>query len=260
MTIWDSLKSFFSGQAIKPIQFKESWTVYLRNNLPLYQKLTNQLRDSLHEKIAQFVSTKYFEGCSDLELTDEMILTVAGQACLLIIKHDGAPYPNLKTVLLYPTTFSSSVDEIDIHGVVTRRSIHRLGESWNNGTVILAWDSVLHGAKNIYDGHNVTFHEFVHQLDQENGRTDGIPAMENSQAYHTWAQVLDDGYERLLDKAERGKRTVIDKYGTTNVAEFFAVATEAFFEKPTQLKKKQPAIYRELKAYYAIDPASWFSQ
>ena len=260
MAIWETLKTFFIGQGKRDVRFEEAWIDCLTQNLPLYSKLPNELKGMLHKKIGRFVSTTYFEGCADLELTDEMILTVAGQACLLVLQHNDPPYPNLKTVLLYPTTFSSSVDEIDIHGVETRRTLHRLGESWGNGTVILAWDSVLHGAKNIYDGHNVTFHEFAHQLDQENGRTDGIPIMENTQAYHTWGQVLGNGYQQLLNKSERGKKTAMDKYGTTNIAEFFAVATEAFLEKPRQLKKNQPDIYRELQSYYRIDPAHWFSQ
>jgi len=189
-----------------------------------------------------------------------MILTVAGQACMLIINHQGAPYPNLKTVLLYTSTFSSTVKGYDINGVVTEREVHRLGESWSNGTVILAWDSVQHGARNIYDGHNVTLHEFAHQLDQETGRTDGVPFLEHHEAYRTWGTVLGYGHEKLVENAERGKKTALVHYGATNIAEYFAVATESFFEKPRQLLKKRPELYKELLEYYKLDPVSWFTK
>ena len=206
MSIWESLKTIFINKDPIDVVFKEEWITYLNSNLPLYSRLPNDLTLRLREKIGEFISTTYFEGCGELELTDEMILTVAGQACMLIINHQGAPYLNLKTVLLYTSTFSSTVKDYDINGVVTEREVHRLGESWSNGTVILAWDSVQHGARNIYDGHNVTLHEFAHQLDQETGRTDGVPFLEHHEAYRTWGTVLGYGHEKLVENAERGKK------------------------------------------------------
>ena len=125
------------------------------------------------------------EGCNGLELTEGMILTVAAQACLLVIHREGDPYPGLKVVYLYPTTFSSVQKQVDAMGVVTEGEVHRLGESWKMGTVVLAWDSVEQGARNIHDGDNVTFHEFAHQLDHEDGATDGAPGLPNRQAYRS---------------------------------------------------------------------------
>ncbi|MDG2169286.1 MAG: zinc-dependent peptidase [Opitutales bacterium] len=260
MSIWETLKSLFLGDNPIEAVFKDEWISSLQHNLPLYAKLPPELQLSLLEKIGQFVSTTYFEGCGDLELTDEMIISVAGQACILILKHDGPPYPNLKTVLLYPSTFQSVVRERDPMGVVTEREVRRLGESWSNGTVILAWDSVQRGARNIQDGHNVTMHEFAHQLDQEDGNTDGVPFLESREAYRTWGAVLGDGYSKLVDRTERRKKTVLDKYGATNLAEYFAVATEAFFEKPRQMQRKRADLYEELKDYYQLDPVEWFSK
>jgi len=260
MSIWESLKTIFINKDPIDVVFKEEWITYLNSNLPLYSRLPDDLTLRLREKIGEFISTTYFEGCGELELTDEMILTVAGQACMLIINHQGAPYPNLKTVLLYTSTFSSTVKGYDINGVVTEREVHRLGESWSNGTVILAWDSVQHGARNIYDGHNVTLHEFAHQLDQETGRTDGVPFLEHHEAYRTWGTVLGYGHEKLVENAERGKKTALVHYGATNIAEYFAVATESFFEKPRQLLKKRPELYKELLDYYKLDPVSWFTK
>jgi Mlc titration factor MtfA (ptsG expression regulator) len=251
MTIWETLKAFFIKTPTIEIEFQDEWITYLENNLPLYAQFPAELRLRVHEKIRQFVATTFFEGCNGLELTDEMILTIAGQACILIINRDGRPYPNLNTVLIYPSTFSSR----DAHD---GSRTHRLGESWSNGTVILAWDSVEHGARNIFDGHNVTLHEFAHQLDSELGSTDGVPLHHDKAAYHTWGQVMHDGYAELVDNADQGRKTVLDHYGATNPAEYFAVATEAFFEKPKQMLKKRPELYEQLKGYYRLDPVKWF--
>jgi MtfA peptidase len=260
VTIWEALKALFLGKEPVDVVFRDEWVEYLTANLPLYSRFPDELKSRLQEKIGEFVATTYFEGCGGLELTDEMILTVAGQACILIVNHDGPPYPNLKTVLLYPSSFSSIVKERDPLGVVTERKVHRLGESWSNGTVILAWDSVQHGARNIFDGRNVTLHEFAHQLDQETGRTDGVPMLGNHEAYRTWGTVLGEGHEELIKNAEQGLRTVLNHYGATNIAEYFAVATEAFFEKPRHLKRKRPLLYLELQNYYKLDPILWFSK
>lgn len=257
MSIWESLKTLFISKEPIDKVFKEEWIHYLINNLPLYSRLPDELKLKVREKIGEFIATTYFEGCGDLELSDEMILTVAGQACMLIINHEGPPYPNLKSVLLYPSTFSSIVKVRDHMGVVTEEEVHRLGESWGNGTVILAWDSVKHGAQNIQDGHNVTMHEFAHQLDQETGRTNGVPFLEHNEAYRTWGIVLSEGFEKLVQNAEKRRKTVLDHYGATNIAEYFAVATEAFFEKPRQLSKKRPDLYNELKDFYKLDPIEW---
>lgn len=255
--IWETLKEWFLENEPKTVEFKDEWIVYLVDHLPLYSRLPDELRVEVHEKIARFVTTTYFEGCGGLELTNEMVLTVAGQACLLIVNHPGDPYPNLKSVLLYPSAFSSVQKRVNESGVETREVVHRLGESWSNGTVVLAWDSVARGARNIFDGRNVAFHEFAHQLDQENANSDGVPYLADPQAYHTWGEVLGKGYEKLVDKAERGKKSIFDHYGATNIAEFFAVATETFFEKPRQMNKKHPVLYRELKDYYQLDPLEW---
>jgi Mlc titration factor MtfA (ptsG expression regulator) len=133
----------------------------------------------------------------------------------------------------------------------------RLGESWGSGTVVLSWDHVKGGAMNFRDGHNVAIHEFAHQLDQEDGVSDGTPCLENRSAYSEWARVLSRDYETLRDKAGKGRKSVMDKYGATNPAEFFAVATETFFEKPRQLHKKHPDLYEELREYYRVNPLCW---
>ncbi|RYD43851.1 MAG: zinc-dependent peptidase, partial [Verrucomicrobiaceae bacterium] len=251
--IWETLKEWFGG-GTEPVVFREEWHAMLQRNVPLYARLPEDIRVRLDERIARFISTIRFEACGDLELTEEMILTVAAQACLLVIHRDGPPYPDLRVVYLYPSTFSSVQKSVDSMGVVTEGRISRLGESWETGTVVLSWDSVEHGASNVFDAQNVTFHEFAHQLDHEDGSTDGAPGLPSRAAYQSWARVFRKNYADFLGLLEDGKRTVMDSYGATNPAEFFAVATETFFEKPGQLARKRPELYEEMRKYYDLDP------
>ncbi len=255
--IWQKIKELFSGGESVEAVFKEEWVGLLKENVPLYSCLPEELRPLLHERIARFVSSTRFEGCNGLDLTEEMILTVAAQACMLVLHRTGEPYPELRNVYLYPCTFRSVVKSQDAFGVVTEAEVHRLGESWESGTVILAWSSVEHGARNIQDARNVTFHEFAHQLDHENGSTDGAPSLPSRAAYRSWARVFQENYADFHDMLERGKKTLLDPYGATNPAEFFAVVTETFFEKPKQLRRKRPELYDEMKEFYGVDPETW---
>lgn len=240
---------------LKP--FPEGWKTILEKNIPLYRRLPEKLQAELQERVKEFIATKHFEGCGGLEVTEEMMVTVAGQACMLLLNRKAKCYPKLSSVLIYPEPFkqkksilfSSQYDEDD-------GSVH-LGESWNTGSVILAWSSVMRGAMDIKDGHNLVFHEFAHQLDQADGRADGAPILEQRSRYIAWARVLGASYKKLITRVEKGRKTVMDDYGTTNPAEFFAVATETFFEKPRQMNKKYPELYAELRNYFKMDPLNW---
>ncbi len=256
--IWQKIRSLFAENDRVEAHFKEEWADLLIANVPLYSRLPEDLKSRLHERIARFVTSTRFDGCNELELTDEMILTVAAQACMLVLNREGTPYPELTTVYLYPTTFSSMQKQQDATGVVTEGMVHRLGESWSSGTVVLAWDSVAHGARNTGDARNVTFHEFAHQLDHEDGDTDGAPALPGREAYRSWARVFSENYADFRKLIETGKRGLLDPYGATKPEEFFAVATETFFEKSRQLHKKYPELYQELKGFYGVDPREWF--
>jgi Mlc titration factor MtfA (ptsG expression regulator) len=258
--IWQKIQSLFAGTARMEELFREEWTTLLVANVPLYSRLPDDLKYRLHERIGRFIAATRFEGCNGLELTEGMILTVAAQACLLVLHREGKPYPDLTTVYLYPTTFSSVLRQQDASGVVTEGEVHRLGESWGTGTVVLAWDSVAQGARNTEDAQNVTFHEFAHQLDHENGDTDGAPTLSSREAYRSWARVFGANYAEIRERVEAGKPGLMDPYGATQPAEFFAVATETFFEKPRQLCRKYPDLYEELKGFYGVDPQEWLGQ
>ena len=238
--------------------FSSTWVEILRQNLPIYLKLTADDRLELQGHILVFLDEKTFEGCGGLEIDDEIRVTIAAQACLLLLHREPAYYPTLRTILVYPSSYlaKNPYDE--------NSQAHRLGESWQYGPVVLAWDSSRQGGRNAFDGCNVVMHEFAHQLEQIDGAADGSPPLgqgedwvERKPMYRSWALVFSREFERLQNRAAKGKKTVIDHYGATNPAEFFATATEAFFEKPRQLKKKRPELYEELRSYYRQNPAAW---
>jgi Mlc titration factor MtfA (ptsG expression regulator) len=141
-------------------------------------------------------------------------------------------------------------------GLVAEGSQARLGESWARDVVVLAWDSVLSGAADIHDGHNVVLHEFAHQLDQECNAGQGVPVLPRRSMYVAWARVLGQDFDQLVRDTEHHHRTLMDQYGATNPAEFFAVATETFFEKPLRLREKHPQLYSQLQQFYRQDPAA----
>ena len=235
--------------------FPSEWDEILQSNLPPYAELSDDHRKQLQQLMKIFLVEKSFEGCGGLTITDEIKVTIAAQACMLLLGRPGDCYPKLSSVLVYPTAYVTGSKGLFTHQ--SKSKSVRLGESWGHGTVVLAWDSVKHGARNFKDSRNVTMHEFAHQLDQEDGRADGAPILQERSAYSSWAAVFTKEFERLQVKKRKHKRTVLNKYGATNPAEFFAVATESFFEKPKQLQKKHPELYAELQEYYNIDPSEW---
>jgi Mlc titration factor MtfA (ptsG expression regulator) len=235
--------------------FPDEWSKILKRNLPPYEKLPSSLRGELHQDVKIFLAEKSFEGCGGLDLNDEIKVTIAAQACLLLLNRREKCYPRLHTIIVYPSTYVAGGK--GLFGSKTESLSTRLGESWQSGAVVLAWSSVKHGAFNFNDGKNVTMHEFAHQLDQADGSADGAPILERRSAYSAWAKVFSREFSRLQERASKGKRSVLDDYGTINPAEFFAVATETFFEKPRQLKKTHPELFAQLKDYYKVDPIEW---
>jgi len=239
------------------VPFPPEWVAILERNIAIYRKLPMPLRLQLRLLIKQFLHQKHFSGAGGLVVTDEMRVTIAAQACMLQLNRSGGLYSRLKYIILYPSAFVVSRQESDDSGVVSHGRKGLLGESWQTGKVILAWDNVLHGARNFVDGHNVVLHEFTHQLDSETGSANGAPLLAGESSYRSWAAALSDEFESLQKDVRRGRRSLLDHYGASNPAEFFAVATEAFFEKPRQMKKHHRDLFDVLKAYYRIDPEDW---
>jgi Mlc titration factor MtfA (ptsG expression regulator) len=237
--------------------FPEEWALILEKNIGIYHNLPMPLRLQLRQLIKQFLHQKNFSGAGGLEITDEMRITVAAQACMLQLNRQSALYPRLKYIILYPSAFVVTRSDTDGAGVVSHGRKGLLGESWQNGKVILAWDNVIHGARNFVDGSNVVLHEFAHQLDSETGSTDGAPLLAGASSYRSWAGALSEEFEELQKDARFGRRSLMDHYGATNPAEFFAVTTETFFEKPRRMAKYHAELFEVLKSYYRIDPREW---
>lgn len=241
--------------ALRETPFPDGWRAIVARNVPYAQLLSPADREELFGHVQVFLAEKHFEGCGGMEITDEVRITIAAQACVLLLHRRTDYYPRLSSILVYPTTYLAPGGERTADGFVTDGPQARLGESSARGAVVLVWDSVLAGAADTRDGHNVVFHEFAHQLDQESGSSNGAPPLPKRSMYLPWARVLGREYERLARDAERHHRTLIDQYGASNPAEFFAVATETFFERPRRLKAARPALYLQLKEFYQQDPA-----
>ncbi|NQZ58775.1 MAG: zinc-dependent peptidase [Lentisphaeraceae bacterium] len=230
----------------------------LYKNFPISQKLPIELEQRFEGLINNFLEENKFTGCQGLEINDEIRVTVAAQACLLILNNPTqSSYKKLHTVLMYPSAYIAKGREINDAGFIVESDQIRLGESWGGGTIVLSWNHSRQGGKNFKDAQNVVLHEFAHQLDQIDGAADGIPTLSSREQYLNWAAVLHREYDKLVDKTERRKKSLMDKYGATNIAEFFAVASETFFEKPRQMKRKLPELYDELSQYYGLDPLKW---
>lgn len=240
--------------------FAVEWRALIEKNVPIVACLSPEDREALVGHIQVFLAEKRFEGCGGLQMTDEIRVTIAAQACILLLHRETDYYPNLVSILVYPTTYVVRGGRRTAEGLVAEGPQARLGESWARDVVVLAWDSVLSGAADIHDGHNVVLHEFAHQLDQEGTSGSGAPVLPRRSMYVAWARVLGNDFDQLVRDVAQHHRTLIDGYGATNPAEFFAVATETFFEKPRQLRSRHPDLYAQLKDFYRQDPAELSSR
>ncbi|MBD2596563.1 zinc-dependent peptidase [Nostoc spongiaeforme FACHB-130] len=242
---------------LKKRSFPPLWSAVIENNLPIYLRLTPEERRRLQGHIQVFLVEKQFIGCQGLQVTAEMKITIAAVACLLLLNERGEYFPKLRSILIYPSTYFVNQTVAVSDYVVEERRDARLGESWVKDQVILSWEQVQRDTQNWNDGHNVVLHEFAHQLDQEDGKAEGVPILPNKSDYLVWSQVMTAEYQKLCNDIQQDIKTVINSYGATNPAEFFAVATETFFEQPQQLSEKHSQLYDLLKKYYQVHPEHW---
>jgi Mlc titration factor MtfA (ptsG expression regulator) len=228
----------------------------LRQHMPLYDRMPSELQHQLQGLVNVFLNEKSFFGSGGLEVTDEMRLAVAGNACLLLLNRDDPRFPGSNTILLYPNTIVTRQVKYD-GPIASEGPSARLGVSWHRGPVILSWADVLHGVNDPNDGHNVVLHEFAHKLDEENVSMDGLPVLREHADYPDWAHIMSTEFVHLIERVQHNRNRVMDGYGSTSPAEFFAVATEAFFEKGKKMKERVPKLYAQLEQYYGVDPAGW---
>jgi Mlc titration factor MtfA (ptsG expression regulator) len=290
--------------------FPEAWDRLLLKNVPLFRRLPPVDREELHGHIHVFLEEKHFSGCGGLEITEEIRLVVAAQACVLLLHRDTDYYPELASILVYPSTYVAPAADVR-GGIVNEYEEERSGETWEQGSLVLSWDDVagtavplLHadeghrgGNGRSHDKHamrdaltvseareeleggraarekdedeeveelvpafNVVLHEFAHQLDLENGEMDGVPRLASKEHYDRWTNVFADAFDKLDAQLDDGIDPVIDDYAAEDDVEFFAVATESFFETPFALRDEFPEVFDELRSYYRQDPTTWLAE
>ena len=255
-------------QRLRRQPFPAAWRAIVRQRVPQVRRLPADLQLQLKRHMQVFLAEKHFVGCGGLVVTDEMRVTVAAQACLLLLNRPAGYFRGLREILIYPGAFVVDRVRADGSGVLQEQRGALAGESWAQGQVVLSWDDTLAGAAVADDGRNVVIHEFAHQLDQEKGHANGAPLLGERRRYARWSQVLGEAFAQLQRRVAReaagaadtgaaAPAPLISAYGATDPAEFFAVVSEVFFEQPQRLAAEQPALYREFSGYYRIDPLSW---
>jgi Mlc titration factor MtfA (ptsG expression regulator) len=244
-------------ERLRATPLPEEWRRIVLRNVPYYRCLPPEKQAELDGLIQVFLAEKSFEGAGGLAMTDEIRLTIAAQACMLLLGREPHFYPGLDAIIVYPHAYVSRMARRRPDGTIDDGPQVRLGESWKQGALVLSWDDVVSGAGDIHDGHNVVFHEFAHQLDSEHGLADGAPLLEKRSMYVAWARVLGEEYKDLVKKLRKHAPTFLDAYAATSPAEFFAVATEFFFEKSRAMRAGHPELYEQLKSFYHQDPAEW---
>jgi MtfA peptidase len=253
--VFDLLKGH-RRRKLRARPFPPAWRRIVDRNVPQFRNLVPDEQLQLLGHVQVFLAEKRFEGCGGLELNDEICVTIAAQACLLLLNRPTDYFPDLTSILVYPTEY-------------TEHSVRRIaGDIWEEGpedrlghtamrlrAMVLAWDAVARGGRSSPGGGNLVIHEFAHQLDFENAGTDGIPALDSAREYSEWKVVIRQELQALRAAEAAGLPTVLDTYGAINEAELFAVATETFFERPVALRDNHPRLYAALQTYFRQDPA-----
>lgn len=240
-----------------------TWEEWLRKNVWQYQHLTAQLQAKVQRVVCILFHEKQWAGGGGLEVTDEMRVTIAGQAALATLGFEKPYYfERLKTIIVYAGTFSSQPKSSGdlILGELGQPATDfdaRTGEAWQGGPIILSWDSVLRQGRHARPGRNVVLHEFAHHMDGLDGTTDGAPPLIDYEFEKKWYRVTNAEYRRLLGFARRGEPTLLDHYGATNKAEFFAVAIECFFTQPHELAIEHADLFSVLTRLFGQDPREW---
>ncbi len=240
---------------VRKQRFRTPWLEILDRNFPRYRRMSPDDQAELRELILVFLDEKRFEGAGGLELTDEIRVTVAAQACFLLLHRETDMYPGVGSVIVYPDEYVAPSQARSDVGIVEERPQVRLGETAGRGAVVIAWDAAARGAVDVRGCRNVVFHEFAHELDAEDGTFNGAPVLPERSMYGAWARVLGEEYRELQTRVARHLPTDIHPYGATNPAEFFAVVTECFFQQPAGLRARHPELYEQLANFYQQDPA-----
>ena len=233
----------------------DRWEQTVRSGVAYWNVLDQSEQQRLAELAEYLVASKRWEGAKGFVMTDEVIVTIAFQAAVLILGLDSEYFGKVTNIIVHPSTFSiPGVRATAIHGMVDAGERPLLGEAHHDrGPILLAWDQVVAGARHRGRGHNVVFHEFAHKMDMLDGVVDGTPLLPNKVALDRWIAVCTAELE-LMRRGEAGP--LLDDYGATDPGEFFAVATEVFFDRPIDCREIKPDLYAVVAAFYRQDPAA----
>lgn len=237
--------------------FPKSWQRILENEVPYYQKLPPHYRDILKQRMMIFLNEKLFEVCGGLQITERVKVIISAYACVLLLEEESDYYPDLQSILVYPDDYVAPLNEEDEAGVITTGSEARKGESWTMGSIILSWNDLEENIYNDKDNQNLIFHEFSHQLDQHYGLTAGITAKGKVTQRNEWNNIIASSLKDLRRKVKRKEASILDEYGATEPAEFFSVATEAFFEDSKRFSIEYTQLYKLLERFYRVSPERW---
>ena len=238
--------------------FPEEWRRAIEREVSLWRAVPAAAKPKLEDDLRCFVAERSWEPCGGLELTEPMCAVIAAQASILTLGRSVDAFDHVRSILVYPNVFHVPDVYEDEAGVVTEELDEREGEAWQWGTVVLSWQDVLRDARTL-NGRNLVLHELAHQLDLLDVLQQAYPESTGGGDRHQrWIETFLDAYDSFAERVDRGRRVkALDAYGAEDEAEFFAVATESFFERGAYLKRHQPDLYEVLAAYYAQDPASW---
>ena len=234
--------------------FPRPWQEWLHRRIWQYQELTIAERDKLHNFVKVMVAEKSWEGCDGLRVSDDMKVTIAGHAALMLLGASDYFFDAVQTVLVFPRPFDRQTNNHGIHD-----NEMRSGEAWQDGPIVLSWNNVVTTAVRQDKAYNVVIHEFAHHLDGLDGEMGGTPIFDNTDDQEQWSDVMEQEFFDLQNAATAGQWTLLDHYGAQSKAEFFAVSSECFFETPVELRRSHPELYSMLQTYYRIDPVKWIS-
>jgi Mlc titration factor MtfA (ptsG expression regulator) len=233
--------------------FLPEWRDLVATKLRWWATLTPAEQERLESLALAIVADKAWEAAQGFELRDEIMVLIAVQAALLILELPDDSYRDVHSIIVHPTTLVLTGEHSQVQGVVSDDPMPILGQAVYNGPVVIAWDSVVDEARHPGRGHNVVVHEFAHKLDMLDGTVDGTPPLATPDDLARWIEVCTRVYEDVA--AGRGG-AVLSPYAGVNPGEFFAVATETFFDNPHGLRSEHPDLYGVLGDFYRQDPAS----
>jgi Mlc titration factor MtfA (ptsG expression regulator) len=226
--------------------------------MPHVRMLPSSLRIQLQPLIKQFIAEKEFWGSKQYPVTDPLRVAIAAQASLLVLNRpDLGLFPQTREIVIRPDDFGEVVEAIAPDGRKFVVDMRRIGEASYRGPILLAHHAIKQTPRDRLDGRNTVMHEFAHALDYLDGEADGIPPLESAERRIEWQAVLESEMKELRSSLSRGRRTLLDGYGAENLTEFFAVATEHFFEEGRRVRRNHPRLYGLLRSFYRLDPAEW---